>query len=91
MIIARVIGNIWATRKDEKLNGLKFMVVKPLREDMSEEASSLVAADNAGSGIGDVVLITTGSSARLSLSKESIPTDAVIVGIVDTVELDKGE
>ena len=91
MIIARVIGNIWATRKDEKLNGLKFMVVKPLKEDMSEEAGSLVAADNAGAGVGDVVLITTGSSARLSLSKENIPADAVIVGIVDTVELDQGD
>jgi ethanolamine utilization protein EutN len=91
MIIARVIGNIWATRKDEKLNGLKFMVVKPLKEDMSEEDGSMVAADNAGAGIGEVVLITTGSSARLSLSKENIPTDAVIVGIVDTVELDQGK
>ena len=91
MIIARVIGNIWATRKDEKLNGFKFMVVKPLKEDMSEEAGSLVAADNAGAGVGDVVLITTGSSARLSLSKENIPADAVIVGIVDTVELDQGD
>ena len=89
MIIARVIGNIWATRKDEKLNGFKFMVVKPLKEDMSEEAGSLVAADNAGAGVGDVVLITTGSSARLSLSRENIPTDAVIVGIVDTVELNQ--
>jgi ethanolamine utilization protein EutN len=91
MIIARVIGNIWATRKDEKLNGLKFMVVKPLKEDMSEENGSMVAADNAGAGIGEVVLITTGSSARLSLSKENVPTDAVIVGIVDTVELDQGK
>jgi ethanolamine utilization protein EutN len=91
MIIARVIGNIWATRKDEKLNGLKFMVVKPLKEDMSEENGSMVAADNAGAGIGEVVLITTGSSARLSLSKENVPTDAVIVGIVDTVELNQGK
>jgi len=85
MIIGNVIGSLWATRKDERLNGLKLLVVKPkYSEGLS---STFVAADLAGAGVGDVVLITKGSSARTAFGKEKIPIDSVIVGVVDSVDI----
>ena len=85
MIIGEVIGNVWATRKNEKLNGLKFMVVKI---NHPNQAETIVAADNVGAGIGDTVLVTTGSAARVAFDSMShIPTDATIIGIIDEVEV----
>lgn len=89
MIIGKVIGNIWATRKDEKLNGLKFLIVKPVKVAGNMNVPSIVAADNVGAGIGDTVLVTKGSSARVSLDIKDVPVDAVIVGIIDSVEVDE--
>lgn len=88
MIVGQVTGSLWATRKDNKLNGLTFLVVKPLSYNKdAEDQECFVAADNAGAGIGDTVLVTTGSSARTSLANTEIPVDAVIVGIVDSIEV----
>lgn len=89
MIIGNVIGNVWATRKDEKLNGLKFLVVKPINYNGNKEASVFVAVDSVGAGIGETVLVAKGSSARVSLSDKAIPVDATIVGIIDTVDIDE--
>lgn len=89
MIIGKVMGNIWATRKDEKLNGLKFLVVKPIKAKGTFDMPTFVAADNVGAGIGDTVLVTSGSSARVSLDIKDAPVDAVIVGIIDSVEVDE--
>ncbi len=87
MIVGEVVGNLWATRKDEGLNGLKFLVVRKLdyRGQKTEEA--IVAADSVGAGIGDQVLIVGGSSARVNLGDKKVPVDATIVGIVDSLEL----
>ena len=85
MIIARVIGHVWATKKDESLNGMKFFVVHPVRGSKDE---TFVAVDAAGAGIGDNVLISQGSSARMLFDQKNLPVDAVIVGIIDTVEVD---
>ncbi|TVX92477.1 EutN/CcmL family microcompartment protein [Paenibacillus agilis] len=88
MIVGKVVGSLWATRKDNKLNGLTFLVVKPItHEDGAAPRDSIVAADNAGAGIGDTVLVTTGSAARTSISNSDVPVDAVIVGIVDSIEV----
>lgn len=89
MIIGNVIGNVWATRKDEKLNGLKFLVVKPINYNGNKEAPVFVAVDSVGAGIGETVLVVKGSSARVSLSDKAIPVDATIVGIIDTVDIDE--
>lgn len=78
MVIARVIGNVWATKKDGRLSGEKFMLVTT-----EEERKSFVAVDNVGAGIGEKVLITFGSGARISLEKKDCPIDAAIVGILD--------
>ncbi|MFX3624393.1 MAG: EutN/CcmL family microcompartment protein [Ectobacillus sp.] len=89
MIIGKVVGSLWATRKDEKLNGLKLLIVCPLYGEKQEE-EYFAAADNAGAGTGDIVLITQGSAARTSVGDNSIPVDAVIVGVIDSIEVDNG-
>lgn len=83
MLIGIVIGNVWATRKEESLNGLKFMVVQ--RMDLADQSmqESFVAVDCVGAGIGERVLVVTGSSARNALDNPRSPVDAAIVGILD--------
>ncbi|MBU3092669.1 EutN/CcmL family microcompartment protein [Clostridium sp. CM028] len=88
MIIGKVIGNVWATRKDEKLNGLKFLVIEPSKAAAGEGSGIFVAADIVGAGIGDSVLVTKGSAASASLHIKDVPVDAVIVGIIDSLEVD---
>lgn len=90
MQVAKVIGNIWATRKEEKLSGVKLLLVKPidiLNEDVDK--SPLVAADIIGAGVGETVIIVGGSSARGAAGDTSIPVDATVVGIVDDLEVDR--
>lgn len=84
MIVAKLIGNVWATRKYDALEGMKFMLVEVL--DSKEEKRQLVAVDTIGAGVGDRVLISQGSSARRILEDrddQRIPVDAVIVAIID--------
>ncbi len=87
MIIGEVVGNVWATRKNESLNGLKLMVVKRIDSYKSTESERFVAVDFVGAGIGDKVLVTTGSSARIAMDNPDSPVDATIVGIIDEVEV----
>ncbi len=82
MIIAKVVGSIVSTRKNDKLVGSKFMVVQPLNEN-SDECKKIVAVDTVGAGIGEFVLVATGSAARLGGGNENAPIDAAIVGIID--------
>lgn len=86
MIICKVIGNVWATRKEETLNGLKLMVVRRVDISTDEEHDSFVAVDCVGAGIGEPVLVVTGSSARKALTNPDTPVDAAIVGIIDGSE-----
>lgn len=90
MIIGKVMGNVWATRKDEALNGAKLLVIKPVDYYSETSSHSIVAVDFIGAGIGETVLVATGSSARKVLNKESSPIDATVVGIIDVVEVEKG-
>ena len=82
MIVGKVVGSIVSTRKNDNLIGSKFMVVEPLA-DMGDSSSSIVAIDNVGAGIGELVLVATGSAARIGCNMEYAPVDAAIVGIVD--------
>ena len=82
MLSGIIRGHIVSTRKQESLVGSKFMEVQLLKNgNLTEEY--IIAIDSVGAGIGEIVLITTGSSARLALRNTSAPADAVIVGIVD--------
>ncbi|PIE55380.1 MAG: ethanolamine utilization protein EutN [Dethiosulfovibrio peptidovorans] len=86
MIIAKVVGNIWATKKEDGLTGMKFLVVRPTQ---SHAKGTFVAIDAVGAGIGEDVIVCQGSSARTIFSDSNVPVDAVIVGIVDTLEVDE--
>ena len=81
MVIGKVVGSIIATRKNERLIGQKLLVIRPL-ENM-EKKGEFVAIDNVGAGIGETVLVATGSAARVGCDLENAPIDAAIVGIVD--------
>jgi ethanolamine utilization protein EutN len=83
MIVGKVVGSIVSTRKNENLIGSKFMVVEPLA-DMGDTSANIVAIDNVGAGIGELVLVATGSAARIGCNMEKTPVDAAIVGIVDS-------
>lgn len=88
MIIAKVTGSIVATTKAEKLKGKKLLIVTPLdMTTIEEDGKHLVAIDTVGSGVGEVVLIVSGSSARQTEITNGVPVDAAIVGIVDQIEL----
>lgn len=90
MFIAKVIGNIVSTQKNAKFRGMKLLLIQPYisRESKLEvSGSSVVAVDSVGAGIGECVLFTQGSSARLTPATKDTPVDAVIVGIVDTIEV----
>ncbi|MBR0235217.1 MAG: EutN/CcmL family microcompartment protein [Clostridia bacterium] len=82
MIVGKVIGSIVSTRKNENLVGNKFMVIEPI-EGMGVKENRIVAIDNIGAGIGELVLVALGSAARIGCNMESAPVDAAIVGIVD--------
>lgn len=87
MIICKVVGNVWATKKDVKLEGHKLLV---LRSNTGIDPSeTFVAVDTIGAGIGDDVLVTKGSVARSSLREIDSPVDAVVVGIIDSLEVDE--
>lgn len=81
MLIAKVVGNIWATRKMESLNGLKLMKVELLSP--NKKGEKMVVVDVLSAGIGDRVIIALGSSARRMVGNDEVPVDAAIVGIVD--------
>jgi ethanolamine utilization protein EutN len=87
MLIGRVIGNVWATRKNEDLNGCKFMVVAPHEYAGHAKAYPIVAVDQIGAGVGETVLVVSGSSARVAMGSRTLPIDHVIVGVVDEVDL----
>ena len=91
MFLAKVIGNVVATQKDAHFQGLKLLLIQPYinkEGTLAASGSSVVAVDSVGSGLGECVLFTQGSSARLTGMTKDKPVDAVIVGIVDTVEVD---
>ncbi len=81
MLTARLIDNVWATRKAESLNGFKFMLAEVIGG--SSEGQRMIVIDNISAGIGDRVIVCTGSSARRMLGDDNIPIDAVVVGIID--------
>ncbi|MCM3572288.1 EutN/CcmL family microcompartment protein [Mesobacillus subterraneus] len=91
MQIGTVIGNVWATRKEEDLRGLKFLVVQGEYPDGSPcEIPLFVAVDKIGAGVGDRVLVTRGSAAANMDSDTKLPIDALIIGIIDSVDVEKG-
>lgn len=88
MHLGKVVGTVWATRKDEALVGSKFLIIKNLDIDLQMQNDFIVAVDSVGAGVGETVLYSTGSSARQTAFTQNKPIDAVIMAIVDKVDVD---
>ena len=91
MILGRVIGTVWATRKDEQLVGMKLQLVRELDLDLRPMPGFVVAVDSVGAGVGEVVLVAQGSSARQTTLTHNKPVDAVIVALVDKLDVSGDE
>ena len=84
MQLARVVGTVVSTRKEQSINGIKLLVVKPIDEEGKETGNAVVSADAVGAGPDEIVLIASGSSARQTQATDKKPVDAVVMAIVDT-------
>ncbi|RMD91788.1 MAG: ethanolamine utilization protein EutN [Calditrichaeota bacterium] len=89
MILGRIIGTVWATRKEERLTGLKFQIVRPVELDYSDKTGFVVAVDAVGAGVGEIVLVAQGSSARQTEQTDGKPVDATIMAIVDKLDVEE--
>ena len=94
MFVGKVTGSLVSTQKVDSMVGLKLLVVEPYRVDaetrarMKTTGRTFVAVDTVGAGEGEYVLVTQGSSARLTPDTKTLPVDAVIIGIIDSVHVD---
>ena len=94
MFLARITGNVTATHKVPVMTGQKLFVVEPLRvnektkKDLQPTGRTFIAVDTLGAGEGEFVLVAQGSSARMTPETENMPIDAVVIGIVDKVQID---
>ena len=86
MLLGKVTGTVVATRKDDNLSGLRFLMVRELDTEMKETGKMVVAVDAVGAGVGEVVLYASGSSARNTEATKNRPVDATIMAIVDELE-----
>ncbi|MCY4402021.1 MAG: EutN/CcmL family microcompartment protein [Candidatus Poribacteria bacterium] len=87
MILGKVTGTVVATQKDEKLVGSKLLIVQDVNLEGELERKYIVAVDAVGAGIGEIVLVATGSSARQTNATSNKPVDGVVMAIVDTIEI----
>jgi microcompartment protein CcmK/EutM len=87
MLLARIVGTVVATRKDPRLVSSKLLVARPVDLSGKTEGKALVAVDTVDAGVGEMVLIVSGSSARMASGLKDCPVDAAVVGIIDTVDL----
>jgi ethanolamine utilization protein EutN len=91
MILGRVIGTVWATRKDEQTVGMKFQIVREVELDYTPKSGFVVAVDSVGAGVGEIVLVAQGSSGRQTELTRGKPVDAVIMAIVARLDVDEDE
>ena len=87
MILAKVVGTVVATRKDERLVSHKLLLARPIDPAGKFEGNHLVAVDTVDAGFGETVLIVSGSSARMAAGLKDAPVDAAIVGVSDQIHV----
>jgi len=87
LLLGKVIGTVWSTRKDEALVGAKFLIVRQLDLDYNPKDSTVIAVDSVGAGVGEIVIVAQGSSARQTTFTKNKPVDAVIMAIVDKLDI----
>ena len=90
MQLAKVIGNVVVTRKDDNLTGIKLLVLQPIAADGSNAGRTLVAVDAVGAGVGETVFFVRGKEASFPFYPVEVPADAGIVGIVDHYDVQPG-
>ena len=91
MIMGKVVGNVVSTQKDDQLDGFKLLVVRQVDLEMKPTKSYIIAVDAVGAGENEIVLVATGSSARMTRVTKEKPVDAVIMAIVDKFEIEGKE
>ena len=87
MLIAKIVGTVVATRKDPRLVSNKLLVARAMDPRGKADGSYLVAVDTVDAGVGETVLIVSGSSARMAAGMKDCPVDAAVVGIIDTIDV----
>ncbi|SDN68940.1 ethanolamine utilization protein EutN [Paenibacillus sp. yr247] len=87
MFLGKVIGSVWATQKEDGMENLKLLVIQPTDFNNREAGQPVIAADRIGAGVGEKVIVSRGSPARILFSGKNVPIDAMIVGIVDSFEV----
>lgn len=93
MFLGKVIGSVVSTKKDDKMSGRKLLLIRPMLIDEKDPSrfrpgqNTLVAVDNLGAGVDELILFAQGSSARQASGLKSMPIDAAVVGIVDAVDV----
>ena len=87
MLLARIVGTVVATRKDPRLVSNKLLLARPVDPQGKAEGNYLVAVDTVDAGVGETVLVVSGSSARMASGRKDCPIDAAIVGIIDTIDV----
>lgn len=91
MQIGTVIGNVWATRKEDHLTGLKLLIVQPELPSGKRIDAPFIAVDRIGAGVMDRVIVTRGSAAVNMNPDVPTPIDALIIGIIDSIDVESGE
>ncbi len=90
MLLAKVIGNVWSTKKKDEISALRLLFIQPLGGNLRPNGNVLIAADEVGAGFDELVIVTQGSPAMQAFNKaDPVPVDAVVVGIVDNLEMAK--
>ena len=89
MLLAKIVGTVVATRKDPRLVSSKLLVVRAIDPRGKLEGSYLVAVDTVQAGVGETVLIVSGSSARMAAGLKDCPVDAAVVGVIDAIDVNE--
>jgi ethanolamine utilization protein EutN len=89
MLLAKIVGTVVATRKDPRLVSNKLLVVRPIDPRGKADGNYLVAVDTVDAGVGETVLVVSGSSARMASGLKDCPVDAAIVGIIDDMQINE--
>jgi|SRR6185369_14351580 len=89
MFLARVVGTVWSTKKVADLEGMRFLIVHPFDLDKEPNTNIVVVADRLGAGIGEIVLCAYGKAARSAIGNQELSIEAAVIGIVDSIDLNK--
>jgi len=90
MILGRIVGDVWSTKKNEKMSALRLLFVQPLGKDLQPAGDILIAADEIGAGRGELVIVTKGAPAMQAFDRDiPVPVDAVVIGIVDNFDIEE--